>query len=91
MLEVNKLQVAYGESEIINQLSFAVRPQETLAIMGRNGMGKTTLMKALIGILRSPKGSIELEGTDLTRLRQFPPRLAPAWPTSRRAGRFSPH
>jgi urea transport system ATP-binding protein len=71
MLEVNKLQVAYGESEIINQLSFSVGRQETLAIMGRNGMGKTTLMKALIGILRSRKGTIGLEGKDLTRLDSF--------------------
>ncbi len=75
MLEVNNLQVAYGESEILNQLSFSVGKQETVAIMGRNGMGKTTLMKALIGILRSRKGSIELDGHDLTRLDSFQPRL----------------
>jgi urea transport system ATP-binding protein len=39
MLEVKNLQVAYGESEIISQLSFSVGRQETLAVMGRNGMG----------------------------------------------------
>jgi urea transport system ATP-binding protein len=71
MLEVNNLQVAYGESEILNQLSFSVGKQETVAIMGRNGMGKTTLMKALIGILRSRKGSIKLDGRELTRLDSF--------------------
>jgi urea transport system ATP-binding protein len=71
MLEVNNLQVAYGESEIINQMSFSVGRQETVAIMGRNGMGKTTLMKALIGILRCRKGSIQLEGVELKRLDNF--------------------
>jgi len=71
MLEVNNLQVAYGESEIINQMSFSVARQETVAIMGRNGMGKTTLIKALIGLLSCRKGSIQLEGVDLTRLDNF--------------------
>jgi urea transport system ATP-binding protein len=71
MLEVSNLQVAYGESEIINQMSFSVARHETLAIMGRNGMGKTTLMKALIGVLKCRKGSIQLEGVDLTRLDNF--------------------
>jgi urea transport system ATP-binding protein len=71
MLEVNNLQVAYGESEIISQMSFSVARQETVAIMGRNGMGKTTLMKALIGVLSCRKGSIQLDGVDLTRLDNF--------------------
>jgi urea transport system ATP-binding protein len=71
MLEVNNLQVAYGESEIISQMSFSVARQETVAIMGRNGMGKTTLMKALIGVLGCRKGSIQLDGVDLTRLDNF--------------------
>jgi urea transport system ATP-binding protein len=71
MLEVQELQVAYGESEIINQLSLSVKRAETVAIMGRNGMGKTTLMKALIGILKSRKGSILLDGTDLARMDSF--------------------
>ena len=72
MLEVKNLQVAYGESEIINQLSFSVGTQETLAIMGRNGMGKTTLMKALIGILRCRReGRSDSRGRDLTRLDSF--------------------
>ena len=71
MLDVKNLQVTYGESEIISQLSFSVARQETVAVMGRNGMGKTTLMKALIGLLGCRKGSIHLEGTDVTRLDSF--------------------
>lgn len=65
MLEVSNLAVAYGQSEIIRDLSFSVPRGQTLAIMGRNGMGKTTLMKSLIGILRTRRGSIKLDGKDL--------------------------
>jgi len=65
MLNVKDLSVAYGQSEIIHNMSYGVRKGETLAIMGRNGMGKTTLMKALIGILKSKSGSIELDGKEV--------------------------
>jgi urea transport system ATP-binding protein len=66
MLTVNNLHVAYGQSEIIHGLTFNVRKGETLAVMGRNGMGKTTLMKSIIGILRSRTGSIEVDGNELS-------------------------
>jgi urea transport system ATP-binding protein len=71
MLEVKDLQVSYGQSEVIGNLGFELGKNETLAIMGRNGMGKTTLMKALMGILRSRKGSVKLEGKDLTRMESY--------------------
>ncbi len=71
MFEVKNLQVAYGESEIISHLSFSAARNETLAVIGRNGMGKTTLMKGLIGILRARKGSIHLDGVDVAPLDSF--------------------
>jgi urea transport system ATP-binding protein len=71
MLDVKNLQVAYGESEIISQLSFSVAKCETLAIMGRNGMGKTTLMKALIGILKCRRGSVMVDGVDVAASDSF--------------------
>ncbi|HWE04135.1 MAG TPA: urea ABC transporter ATP-binding subunit UrtE [Tepidisphaeraceae bacterium] len=71
MLNVKDLTVAYGESEIIRDMSFSMPRGETLAIMGRNGMGKTTLMKALIGILRNKTGSIKVGDKDLTTLDSF--------------------
>jgi urea transport system ATP-binding protein len=71
MFEVANLDVAYGQSQIINQLSMSVAKNETVAIMGRNGMGKTTLMKALIGILKSRKGTVSLDGLNLTRADSF--------------------
>jgi len=66
MLEVSNLKVCYGQSEVIRGLNFTVPKNETLAIMGRNGMGKTTLFKSLIGILPSTAGEIVVGGKDVT-------------------------
>ena len=66
MLDVSNLKVSYGQSEVIHGLNFSVPQNETLAIMGRNGMGKTTLFKSLIGILDSTDGSIKVDGIDVT-------------------------
>ena len=71
MLEVSALNVAYGESEIIHDLSLTAAKGETVAVMGRNGMGKTTLMKSMIGILKSRGGSVKVDGTDVTGLDSF--------------------
>ncbi|WP_142850372.1 urea ABC transporter ATP-binding subunit UrtE [Telmatospirillum sp. J64-1] len=65
MLDVTRLSVAYGQSEVLHSLSFATDKAEIVAVMGRNGMGKTTMMKSLMGILPSRSGSIRLEGTEL--------------------------
>jgi len=66
MLEVSDLHVSYGQSEVIHGISFEAKKNETLAIMGRNGMGKTTLFKSLIGILEVGKGTIKIDGVDVT-------------------------
>jgi len=66
MLEVSDLHVSYGQSEVIHGISFEAKKNETLAIMGRNGMGKTTLFKSLIGILEAGKGTIKVDGLDVT-------------------------
>lgn len=71
MFEVSDLQVSYGQSEVIHQINFSAKKNETVAIMGRNGMGKTTLFKALIGILPSKGGKITLEGKELTHLESY--------------------
>ncbi len=68
MLKVNDLYIAYGQSEVIHGISFEAVQGEVLAIMGRNGMGKTTLMKSLIGINPAKSGTIMLGDTDLTKL-----------------------
>jgi urea transport system ATP-binding protein len=71
MLNVSDYHVKYGQSEILRGLSFKVQPNEIVAIVGRNGMGKTTLMKSLMGVIPSAGGTVELEGRDLTRLKSY--------------------
>ena len=71
MLDVNNLKVCYGQSEVIHGLDFKVPKNETLAIMGRNGMGKTTLFKSLIGILPISDGSIAIDGVDVSHKESF--------------------
>ena len=67
MLAVNDLFVAYGQSEALHGISFQAKPKETVAIMGRNGMGKTTLFKSLMGVLPARAGRVEVAGQDVTR------------------------
>ena len=71
MLEVKDLDVAYGESHVVHGVSFSVEKNTALAIMGRNGMGKTTVMKALIGMLPARRGSVRLDGRDLSKLPSY--------------------
>jgi urea transport system ATP-binding protein len=71
MLKVERIHVGYGQSQVIRGASLELRHGETVAILGRNGMGKTTLFKALIGILPIRSGSVELGGHDLTRLHSY--------------------
>lgn len=67
MFKVHKLNVAYGESHVIHDVSFLVQPGSAMAIVGRNGMGKSTLLKSLIGMVPARHGSsINLEGVELT-------------------------
>jgi len=65
MLEVQNLNVYYGDSHVVRNIGFTVGTQETVAIMGRNGMGKTTLLKSLIGLLPARSGSVTLDGKPL--------------------------
>lgn len=69
MFQVEGLNVAYGQSPVIRDLSFSLRPGETLAVMGRNGMGKSTLFKSLIGMLPARSGSVRLNGVELAGLK----------------------
>jgi urea transport system ATP-binding protein len=71
LLDVRDLDVRYGESRVIRNVAFSVAKGETLAIMGRNGMGKTTLLKALIGMLPMRGGSIRLDGIELAGMPSY--------------------
>ncbi|MCX7203514.1 MAG: ATP-binding cassette domain-containing protein, partial [Burkholderiales bacterium] len=67
MLKVTDLFTAYGQSVALHGISFDANANETVAIMGRNGMGKTTLFKTLMGVLPAKSGAISVDGQDVTR------------------------
>ncbi|MFY0679575.1 MAG: urea ABC transporter ATP-binding subunit UrtE [Thalassovita sp.] len=69
MLNVESLRASYGESEVLHGLDLKVEPGEIVAIMGRNGMGKTTLMKTLMGIVPEKGGDIAVANTSVTGLK----------------------
>ncbi len=69
MLNADALQVAYGKSRVINGVSLDVGQGDKVCLMGRNGVGKTTLLKSLIGLLPPREGKIKWEGKEITRSR----------------------
>ena len=71
MLQVKDLFVSYGQSEALHGISFEARENEAVAIMGRNGMGKTTLFKSLMGVLPTKSGHVSVAGQDVTRDESF--------------------
>jgi len=68
MIEVKDFTVSYGESEVVHQVGFSAGQGEIVAVMGRNGMGKSTLFKSLIGILPSKRGSLKVGDQELANL-----------------------
>jgi len=63
--------VAYGQSEVIHNINFDVEKNEIVAIMGRNGMGKTTLMKSLMGMIPSKSGEVSIDSTNVSNMKSF--------------------
>lgn len=76
MLEITDINVQYGKSRVINDLSLSVEKGTRTAVLGRNGVGKTTLMKAIMGILPATSGTIALEGKNIGKLKTFKRSLA---------------
>ena len=70
MLEVSEIHTYYGESHVLQGVSLAVARGQVVALLGRNGMGKTTLIRSLIGFTPPRQGRVIFKGTDITR---FPP------------------
>jgi branched-chain amino acid transport system ATP-binding protein len=67
ILAGQKLNTYYGLSHILRDVSLAIRPGETIGLMGRNGMGKTTLIRTLVGLVRCRSGHVAVDGRDVTR------------------------
>jgi branched-chain amino acid transport system ATP-binding protein len=64
MLAVKDLESWYGESHILHGVTFQVQPGEVVTLLGRNGVGKTTTLKSIMGIVRQRKGSVRFEGQE---------------------------
>jgi len=71
MLEVRGLETAYGRSQVLFGLELAVRQGEVVTLLGRNGMGKTTTVRSLMGIVRPKGGTIHFEGRALHKLASY--------------------
>jgi branched-chain amino acid transport system ATP-binding protein len=68
LLTVNELQAWYGESHILHGVTFEVRPGEVVTLLGRNGVGKTTTLKSIMGIVEQRTGSVLFGGRELIGL-----------------------
>jgi branched-chain amino acid transport system ATP-binding protein len=68
LLTIERLCAGYGEAIVLSDISFRLNEGQSLALLGRNGMGKTTLVNSIVGVTRYRGGSITLAGRDITRL-----------------------
>jgi branched-chain amino acid transport system ATP-binding protein len=71
MLEVDALAAAYGQSQVLFGVSFDVRPGEAVTLLGRNGMGKTTTVRSIMGMMPTRGGTITFEGKPLNGLPSY--------------------
>ena len=69
LLTIDRLTAGYGEAVVLNGVSLALAEGQSLALLGRNGMGKTTLINSIVGVTRFIAGGISLDGRDITGLR----------------------
>ncbi len=71
MLKVDAIQQYYGGSHILRNIGFEAKAGEVTVVLGRNGVGKTTLLKSLMGVVPIKSGSIALDGEDITRATSY--------------------
>ena len=81
-LEVNGLTAGYGGAMVLHGLSFSVQPGEIVALLGKNGMGKSTLLKAVMGLVPAHDGTVALFGETVSKL--------PAYQVARRPLAYAP-
>ncbi len=71
MLEAKDVNVSYGKSKVINNLSIHIKEGSRTAILGRNGVGKTTFLKSAMGILPMSTGKLMFDGRNITKMKTF--------------------
>ena len=71
MFEVHNLSAAYGQSEVLHAIDLSARAGEIVALVGRNGMGKSTLMTSLMGVMPARSGQIVVDGADVAGLPSY--------------------
>jgi len=76
LLRVSNLSAGYGEAVVVQGVDLVVESGRSLALLGRNGTGKTTLLNTLVGVTRRHGGTIALDGRDITALSAPPPASA---------------
>ncbi len=69
LLTLDKIAAGYGEAQVLSGISLSLREGEALALLGRNGTGKTTLINTIMGLTRRRGGTLTLAGRDITKLR----------------------
>ena len=69
LLALREVSAGYGEAVVISKIDLRLAEGKSLAVLGRNGTGKTTLLNTIIGVTRHRNGTIELGGRNLTRMR----------------------
>lgn len=68
VLEVDKIDSFYGEAHVLHQIELEVKQGEAVAVLGRNGVGKTTLLRSIIGLTPAKSGAIVFQGKDITHM-----------------------
>jgi branched-chain amino acid transport system ATP-binding protein len=71
LIDTRALHTYYGASHILRGIDFTVAPGETIGLMGRNGMGKSTLLKSIMGLVKPRDGTVHIMGRDMTRRAPF--------------------
>jgi len=71
MLSVRHLQAAYGSAQVLSDISLEVGPGEVVTLLGRNGMGKTTTIRSIMGLLRPTGGEVRFDGAVVTGLAPY--------------------
>ena len=71
LLDVSAIETSYGLSQVLHGVSLAIAPGEMVTLMGRNGMGKTTTVRSIMGLTPAMAGSIRFDGEDITALPSY--------------------